>query len=59
VTSQIYSALPSMGALLGGPHISPDLMGSKLRDSSKDSKEGSSQGELRCLEALGASEENP
>jgi len=30
-TSQMYIALPSMGALLGGPDISPLLVGSALR----------------------------
>jgi len=50
---QLYLALPSIGALLGGPHISPlswieneSKLESKERsaigDSSKDSTEGSS-----------------
>jgi len=70
----MYLTLPSVGALLGGPHVSLDLVGSELRilkknqsmesslvgNSSKDSKEGSSQGGLWCMEALqGAAGQNP
>ena len=60
------SALPSMGALLGGPYITPSIRGIRIvtteeklehkessftGDSSKGSKEGSSEGDLRRLEA--------
>jgi hypothetical protein len=68
-------ALPSMGALLGGPYDTPTTCGTKMEsmnkefevkesstpgDSGKGSKEGSSQGELLCLEALqGETRQNP
>ena len=64
-----------MGALLGGPIISPVTCGinidnivkiseplesSLIGDFSKDSKEGSSHGEVWCLEApQGATKQNP
>jgi len=73
VTSHLYLALPSIGAVFGGRYISLDLVGLRLRvekleskaisaigDSSKDSTEASSQRELWCLEALqGATGQDP
>jgi hypothetical protein len=69
------TALPSMEALLGGLHNAPLLVGTKLEstyeksevkesssvgNSSKGFKEGSSERELLCLEALhGATKQNP
>jgi len=68
------SALPSMGALLGGPYITPSTRGIRINtaeeklkhkessfigDSSNGSKEGSSRGELRRLEAPQGASETP
>ena len=68
------SALPSMEALLAGPYIVPSTRGirtdttdeklehkesSYIGDSSKGSKEGSSQGEFQRLEALQGASETP
>jgi len=68
------SALPSMEALLGGPYITPSTHGIRIDttdeklehkessftgESSKDSKEGSSQGEFRGSEALQGASEMP
>jgi len=69
----MYLALSSLGAPLDGPHISPDLARSKqiiekleskessiIGDSSTNSMEGSSRGELWCLEApQGATGQEP
>ena len=45
MTSRLYLALTSIGALFGGPNISPDPMGSRLRIT--QSKEGSPIGNFR------------
>jgi len=61
----MYPALPSIGALLGGPHTSSlkkleSKVSSAIGDSSKDSTEGSFQGERRYLEApQGATGQDP